>query len=519
MKLQRSLEDLVRLARFEKRQITFDYPGWVRAAHWMSFFFLTLVARSGLGILAAHPKLYWSDDSDPDEAWARFTRRRMPREELFASSDEEEAWPGWLALPGGHGLGLARYFHFLGAIGWTATGLYYVGRMLATRQRYRLIPHTQHFLAQVFGAAKHYLRGDKPSHVRPLHPFNALQELTYFLLVFGLAPLSILTGLAQSPAILARLPRPLRRLEDKQLARSVHFLTLVGFGAFLCVHVTMVVYHGFPREMNKIVLGKRHSRSPRGALLGMGIVAGTVLVNVLANIASARRPRATHRALSRVVDPVLAHTLGPLRSSNTQSPRDVTPRLRVNGYPPISAYPQAKGDDDTYERLLAEGFREYHLEVRGLVKRPLRLSLDELRALPRRTQTTLHVCIQGWTGIGKWAGVPLAELLQRCEPLPDARYIVFHSFGMHEQTGKPYYECIPLADGYDEQSLLAYELDDQTLPVEHGAPLRVRLEKRLGFKMVKYLRAIELVRDYREIGEGMGGVREDEQQYDKEAFL
>jgi DMSO/TMAO reductase YedYZ molybdopterin-dependent catalytic subunit/thiosulfate reductase cytochrome b subunit len=509
--------------RYEKRKNDYGYPAWVRVAHWASFFFLTLVARSGLAILAAHPKLYWNDDSEPGDAWARFTRRNMPRDRLFASSDEEEGWPSWLALPGGHSLGLGRYWHFLGAIGWTATGVFYIARMLVTGQRFRLVPHGKRFVEDVLDATKQYLHLRKPSPglpgINPYHPFNALQELTYCAVIFLLSPLAILTGLAQSPALLSRLPRPLQRFEDKQFSRSVHFLTLVGFGGFLVVHLGVVIWHGFSREMNKIVLGEEHSRSRRGAAIGMGIVAGTAAFHVLANLASSKRPRATRNAISRVVDPLVRGALQPLRTRNERPEGQISPHLRVNGYPPIAAYPQARGGDDTYERLLADQFRDYRLEVKGLVREPLRLSLEDLRSMRRQEQTTLHVCIQGWTGVGKWAGTPIREILSRCGPMPDARYVAFHSFGMHEQTGKPYYECVRLEDALDEQSLLAYELNGGPLPVEHGAPLRVRLERHLGFKMVKYLKAIELLRDIREVGEGMGGVREDQQHYDRDAYI
>jgi DMSO/TMAO reductase YedYZ molybdopterin-dependent catalytic subunit len=158
-------------------------------------------------------------------------------------------------------------------------------------------------------------------------------------------------------------------------------------------------------------------------------------------------------------------------------------------------------------------------EVSGQVETPLSLSLADLRALPRQEQTSLHHCIQGWTSIGRWGGVPLREILDRCRPLPEAKHLVFHSFGMHEKSGKPYYECIDLAIGHQPQALLAYDFNGEPLPVPHGAPLRVRFETKLGFKMVKFVRAIEVVGDYRQVGDGMGGVREDKQQFDMGAGI
>ena len=131
----------------------------------------------------------------------------------------------------------------------------------------------------------------------------------------------------------------------------------------------------------------------------------------------------------------------------------------------------------------------------------------------------MHNCIQGWTAVGKWAGVRLSDLLDRCKPLPGARYLVFHSYQFHEESGARYYECIDFVQARLPQTILAYEMNDVPLPVEHGAPLRLRIEPKLGFKMVKFLRSIEVVADYRDVGLGFGGVREDHQQFDMGAEI
>ena len=168
---------------------------------------------------------------------------------------------------------------------------------------------------------------------------------------------------------------------------------------------------------------------------------------------------------------------------------------------------------------MADGFADYRLRVGGLVDRPMELSLDQLRTLPRQEQTTLHQCIQGWTSIGRWGGVRLREVLDRCGVRPEARYLVFQSFSMHETSGKPYYESVSLDLADHPQTILAYELNGVPLPVQHGAPVRLRIETKLGFKMVKFLRSIEVVDNYRQFGDGRGGVREDEQQFDSGAEI
>jgi DMSO/TMAO reductase YedYZ molybdopterin-dependent catalytic subunit len=168
---------------------------------------------------------------------------------------------------------------------------------------------------------------------------------------------------------------------------------------------------------------------------------------------------------------------------------------------------------------MANGFADYRLEICGLVESPLHLSLAELRAMTKHEQTTLHNCIQGWSAIGRWRGASMCELLDRCRPRPEARYLAFYSFGMHEDSGKPYHECVVMEIARHPQTILAYELNGEPLPVQHGAPLRVRFESKLGFKMVKFLKRIEIVEDYRKVGDGMGGVREDEQQFDMGAEI
>jgi DMSO/TMAO reductase YedYZ molybdopterin-dependent catalytic subunit len=184
------------------------------------------------------------------------------------------------------------------------------------------------------------------------------------------------------------------------------------------------------------------------------------------------------------------------------SKADLSPRFKANG--------SFTGTGDEYKRLLDANFADYRLKVGGLVRHPLELSLAELKALPSRSQITRHDCVEGWSAIGGWKGVPLGLLLKSASLLPQARYIVFHCFdnlGGGDQG--LYYESIDLNDAFHPQTILAYEMNGQALPVEHGAPLRVRIERQLGYKMAKYISHIEAVADYRNIGFGQGGFWED----------
>ena len=148
-----------------------------------------------------------------------------------------------------------------------------------------------------------------------------------------------------------------------------------------------------------------------------------------------------------------------------------------------------------YLVLQENNFAEYQLEVDGLVERPTRFSLDALRSMPSRTQITRHDCVEGWSCIAKWQGVPLSQILDQVGVKPEAKYVMFHCFDAIEKTlsGEVlYYESVDLIDARHPQTILAYAMNDKPLPVENGAPLRVRIERQLGYKMAKYIRRIEV---------------------------
>ncbi len=180
---------------------------------------------------------------------------------------------------------------------------------------------------------------------------------------------------------------------------------------------------------------------------------------------------------------------------------DLSPDFRSNG--------TSNPDNPEYQALAAGHFADYRLQVGGLVARPRTYSLDELKALPSRTQITRHDCVEGWSAIGKWKGVQLGRVLEQVEPHPSARYVVFHCADPMDDSGERYYESIDLEDAWHVQTLLAYELNDAPLPIKNGAPIRVRVERQLGYKMAKYIMRIELVDRLDHIAGGEGGYWED----------
>jgi len=165
-----------------------------------------------------------------------------------------------------------------------------------------------------------------------------------------------------------------------------------------------------------------------------------------------------------------------------------------------------------YQQLATGGFADWRLTVDGLVQRPLSLTLSQIHQLPRRTQITRHDCVEGWSAIGKWTGAVLGPILDAAGLREDAQYIVFHC--MDRFGDLPYYESIDLIDAYHPQTILAYALNDQVLPIPNGAPLRLRVERQLGYKHAKYLHRIEARSALEGLYGGKGGYWEDNTDYE-----
>ena len=240
----------------------------------------------------------------------------------------------------------------------------------------------------------------------------------------------------------------------------------------------------------------------RGALAGVGSVALTGCDQLSQNEAVVSVLKSAQH-LSRS-----AHRLVAGRRSMAQefSPSDVAAHFRGNG----TLMPA----DADYQALMKGGFKEWSLQVGGLVETPAAFTLAELRAMPSRTQITRHDCVEGWSSIGKWKGVQLSHVLAQVKPLANAKYVVFRCADSMESEAagggdSRYYESVDLDDALHAQTVLAYELNDQPLPVSNGAPLRVRIERQLGYKHAKYLMRIELVESFAALRGGNGGYWED----------
>jgi DMSO/TMAO reductase YedYZ molybdopterin-dependent catalytic subunit/thiosulfate reductase cytochrome b subunit len=490
---------------------TLDYPAWLRIDHWLNLLFVTLVIRSGVEILATHPKLYGNNHSTPGTEWARFTRKVMPRNKLFDTLDEEEDYHPIVSLPGRAQLGMGRHWHFFTVMGWILVGLSYYILLFATGQWHRYWPYSWSIFPEAWNDIVTYLSFNLPP-LLPGEPLDAAQKLAYAGVVFLLAPFQILTGAAQSPAIEARFPWYVRLWGGRQGARNLHFLGLVAFLAFLAIHLAMIFSWGWGQLTAAMIFGSVRNIYWATAL-SLLIIATVIAVHVAATQWSLRKPRSVQRVLGAVVSRARLLLLRPLNSRQNYPAQKLSAEHRINGKPPCSI---------EYKQMAVHNFVDWRLRVGGLVEEPMTLDLEALRGLAdTETQRVLHNCIQGWTSIGEWGGLPLATLADRVKPLPQAKYICFLTMQDNDRDepsshgGGQFYEVMDLELAYKPQTLLAYAMNGAPLPIKHGAPLRLRVETQVGFKMAKWINQIEFIDDFAGIGHGAGGWREDNTYYDR----
>ncbi|HVU33514.1 MAG TPA: molybdopterin-dependent oxidoreductase [Opitutaceae bacterium] len=480
------------------------FPGWVRWSHFFNFLFVTLLIRSGLSILVDHPRLYFNNHCTPGSEWIRFTPLRVPRDRLWTAKDDNRYLSPLIGTPGyRHTVGVARSWHFLSVAGFILTGIFFVLLLFCTTQWKRLVPQSPLVFSQAWNTWVHYATFHLPPEPNGFYGYNALQQIAYFTVVFVFGPLAILTGIAMSPAVVNRFGWYARIFGGRQSARSLHFLVMLGFLAFIVVHVTLVAMTGFARNMNHIVLGMDGAQRT-GEYLGFAGIAVVVLSWVVAHYVSWSHPRALQHAQKFITYPLMLRTFNRLSPSAQFTTRDLSPFFWPNGKIPVR---------EDWKLLARDGFRDFRLRVGGLVENPVALSLAELRAMGHSDQITMHHCIQGWTGIAEWAGLPMRALVDRVRPKPGARVVAFFSFG-ESIYGGPYYDTQSLENVMQAQCLLASEMNGQPLNDVYGAPLRLRVENQLGYKMVKWIERIEFIASEKDLGEGEGGKNEDDEYFD-----
>jgi DMSO/TMAO reductase YedYZ molybdopterin-dependent catalytic subunit/thiosulfate reductase cytochrome b subunit len=480
------------------------FPIWLRYCHFFNFFFLMLLIRSGLSILAAHPRLYFNDDCTPGSEWIRFTPLKVPRDRIWTAKDDSRYTSPIISTPGYRfTIGIARVWHFINVHGFIITGIIFAVMLFYTEQWRRIVPTSPSVLLQAWNTWVHYATFHLPPEPNGFYNYNALQQIAYFTVVFVFGPLAILTGIAMSPAVVNRFPWYARIFGGKQSARSVHFLIMLSFLAFVVVHVALVIATGFIRNMNHIVMGT-DDLSTIGMWLGFVGIGLVVLSWVAAHYISWNHPRGLQHVLKFVTYPMELLTLNRLVPQQNYSEQDISPYFWPNGKLPVR---------EDWKHLAEHGFQDFRLKVGGLVENPVALSLGDIEKLGYVEQITMHHCIQGWTGIAKWGGIPMKALIELVRPKPEAKVVAFFSFG-GAAYGDSYYDTQRLDNVLKAGCLLASQMNGQRLPEVYGAPLRLRVENQLGYKMVKWIERIEFVQSEKRLGAGEGGKNEDDEYFD-----
>jgi methionine sulfoxide reductase catalytic subunit len=480
------------------------FPVWIRWSHFFNLIFLFMLVRSGLSILMDHPRLYLNDDCTPGTEWIRFTPLTVPKDRLWTAKDDARYISPAVALPGyRHTVGIARSWHFINVYGFVLTGVFFVCGLLTSNQWQRLVPTSSAVFVEAWNTFVHYANFHLPPEPNGFYGYNALQQLAYFATIFVMAPLSILTGMAMSPALVNRFPRYAKLFGGRQAARSIHFLMLVGFLAFVIVHVTLVALTGFARNMNHIVLGTDNMR-PTGMILGFIGIGVVLLCWVVAHYISWYFPRGLQHAQKAITEPVKLLTLDRLIPRKHYTKAQISPYFWPNGKMPVR---------EDWKQLAADGFKSYKLKISGMVDNEVELSIDEMRALGAEESITMHHCIQGWSGIAQWRGISMRKLIELVKPKPYAKVVAFYSFG-GSLYGGLYYDTQQIYDAMKPGCLLAFEMNGEPLPAVYGAPFRLRVENQLGYKMVKWIERIEFVESEKLLGEGEGGKNEDDEYFD-----
>lgn len=479
--------------------VSSGFPLWLRIQHFFNLFFMMFIIRAGLQILADHPRLYWRRDCTPGSEWFRF-QHDVPLDRIWTAKDDSVSLPKWLGIPGiRHTVGLARWWHFSFDLLWLINGVIFYVLLFTTDQWQRLVPTSWSIFPNAISTALQYLSLNFPID-HTWTNYNGLQQLAYFTTVFIAAPLAVATGLMQGPAISNRLGW-FAKIVNRQVARTIHFLVLGWFLFFIFVHVTLVFITGMRQNLNHMFAGVDNA-SWDGFLIFLPVLALIVITWLLASPFTLKHARLVQKVGRTLIDPlkIMAEGWAP---NNLYTEKDISPYFWVNGTMPNST---------EYSALEQNDFTDYRLHVGGLVANPQEFTYAELKAIPKQEQITKHFCIQGWSGVAKWGGVPMCSLLDIVKPTAEARYVVFYSFADGAEGGI-YYDVHTMENMQHELSLLAYEMNGGPLNTPHGAPLRLRCENQLGFKMVKWIQAIEFVHDYTHLGAGQGGYNEDHEFY------
>lgn len=481
------------------------FPFWLILCHWINFFFLVILVRAGLSILYDHPRLYFNEGCEPGSEWLKFTPVKVPKDKLWTAKDDARYINPVFGLPGyRHTVGIARGWHFIHVPFFVLNGIVFVVLLFLTDQWLRIIPTSWQIIPDAWNVFVHYATFNMPIEPNGFYHYNALQQLSYFAVIFILAPLAMLSGMAMSPAIENRFHWLPKLFGNRQGARSVHFLVMLSYTFFFIIHVTMVIITGVVRNMNHITLGTDNPSNTTGLYIVIGIILFTIAFSVYAHWVSWNRPRWVQKTDAFINGNLWQNTIDKLKPSPYYKKEDISSFFWPNGKLPTS---------ETWKELAKNKFKDYKLKIGGLVENPVELSLDELMKLGKEQNITMHHCIQGWTGVAEWGGLPIRAIVDLVKPHPSVTTVVFYSFG-EGLYGGVYYDTHTLDNCLKPASILAWEMNYEPLTEVYGAPLRLRVENQLGYKMVKWIERIEFVESHKTVGKGYGGKNEDDEYFD-----
>ncbi|MEO7045046.1 MAG: cytochrome b/b6 domain-containing protein, partial [Ferruginibacter sp.] len=384
------------------------FPIWISLSHWVNFFFLVVIIRSGLSILADHPRLYWNNGCTPGTEWIRFTPLKVPKDKMWTAKEDARYISPVIALPGyRHTIGIARVWHFLTVPFFLLNGVVFTFLLFTTDQWKRLVPASWKIIPNSWNVFVHYATFNMPAEPNGFYHFNAIQQLSYFAVVFILAPLAMFTGMAMSPAIENRFHWFPKLFGNRQSARSIHFLVMIAYVIFIIIHVSLVAATGLVRNMNHIVMGTDSSSSLTGLYIGSAIVLATIVFCFGAHWLSWRRQRLLQRLQAAVNGNIWRLTFNRLKPEPYFQKKDISPYFWPNGKLPISA---------EWHELAKNDFKDYKIKIGGLVENPVELSLEDLKNMELEQNITMHHCIQGWSGIAEWGGISLAKIAALVKP-------------------------------------------------------------------------------------------------------
>ncbi|MCL2781813.1 MAG: molybdopterin-dependent oxidoreductase [Actinomycetia bacterium] len=493
------------------------FPVWLRTEHLINFVLVGLLMRSGWEVVASHPRLYWRNDCGPGTEWLHFTKDKVPDEiGAFTARDDQRNISPMLTLPGRAEIGLGRAWKALLTSAWVILGVVYIVGLFSTGQWRTLVPTSWSIIPDAWHSLTSYLSG----HVPPssaFQPFDPLQQLMYFAIVFLVAPLMIVTGPIMSPAVIGRFPWYPKIFGNRQAARSIHFLGMALITVFMIVHITLVFVVRPQKNLTAMVLGSEDpARLHTAVLVAVVTIVLVVALWIALSYLTLVNRRRSQRVLYAITEPLRRMVLNPMHPRvNGRKPAytdaDISPFHWVNTRTPSQA------ESAEYVALAADDFKDYRLQVGGLVAEEKSFSLAELKQdFEVVHQIQMHTCMQGWTGIAKWTGVRLRDVLAIVEKKPEARYVMFTSFGLAQKNYnpddplRPYYTCLPLDVAMEDETILAWGMNDpDKMHPMYGPPIRLRANSIHGYKMVKWVKSIEWIADYREIQDGQGGTRED----------